>query len=116
MPFIQLENQSKLTTFITKKRKVQESPQDLGPWQSSHSTGAPPGIQTENWRTRAKNQREGGSRAREGEKEGAGASQFTSPKGPRGLPGEPKDRIHRFSSTPTCPQNCPPNKTEGLQK
>lgn len=114
MPFIQLENQSKLTTFITKKRKVQESTQDLGPCQSSHSTWAPPGIQTENWRTRAKGQREGGYRARKGRR-GSRASQFTSPKGPRGFPGEPKlTEFTRFSSTPICPQNYPLNKTESL--
>lgn len=119
MPFIQLENQSKLTTFVTKKEKSSRvTPGVTGAWGHGKAlipVGLPQESRLENWRTRPKDQREGGYRATEGEKGVAGASQFTSPKGPRGLLGEPKDRIHRFSSIPTCPQNCP-NKTGGLQK
>lgn len=112
MPFIQLESLSQLQLLCEKKRKVQGSPWDLGPWQSSRSTVVPPGTRTGNYKMRTEGQREGGCRAHEGERVVTGAS-VSLCRDPKRLPGEPTGRTRgrSYNSTPSHSQHCLPNKT-----
>lgn len=120
MPFIQLESLSQLQLLCgKKKREVQGSPWDLGPWQSSRSTVVPPGTRTGNYKMRTEGQREGGCRVHEGERVVTGAS-VSLCRDPKRLQGEPAGRTRGQKlqiqlNTLTFPA-LSPKQNRGLQR